>query len=50
MSKVKKVLDEAKEIQNPELDLVEKGISSFDDMPGLSKYFVLPYKEIRSIK
>lgn len=38
MSKTKKVLDEAREIQNPELDLADKGISSFDEMPGLCKY------------
>lgn len=50
MSKVKKVLDEAKDLQNPELDLVERGIFSFDDMPGLSKYCALPYKEIRIMK
>ncbi|XP_043479652.1 ras suppressor protein 1 [Leptopilina heterotoma] len=35
MAKAKKVLDEAREIQNPELDLADKGISSFDEMPGL---------------
>lgn len=38
MSKAKKVIDEAKEIQNPELDLMDKGISSFEEMPGLCKY------------
>ncbi|KAF6206914.1 hypothetical protein GE061_018150 [Apolygus lucorum] len=35
MSKAKKIIDEAREIQNPELDLAEKGIASFDEMPGL---------------
>nr|CAD7267207.1 unnamed protein product [Timema shepardi] len=35
MSKSKKVIDEAKEIQNPELDLADKGVSSFEEMPGL---------------
>lgn len=35
MSKAKKVLDEAREIQNPELDLADKGIVTFEEMPGL---------------
>ncbi|XP_017752954.1 PREDICTED: ras suppressor protein 1 isoform X1 [Eufriesea mexicana] len=35
MSKAKKVLDEAREIQNPELDLADKSISTFEEMPGL---------------
>lgn len=35
MSRPKKVIDEAKEIQNPELDLADKGIASFEEMPGL---------------
>lgn len=38
MSKAKKVLDEAKEINNPELDLADKGISTFEEMPGLCKF------------
>ena len=38
MSKVRKVLDEAKESKNPELDLVDKSITSFDEIPGLCKY------------
>lgn len=38
MSKVKKVLDDAKEQNNPEIDLVDKGITSFEEMPGLCKY------------
>lgn len=37
MSKAKKVLDEAREIQNRELDLVEKNIFTFEEMPGLRK-------------
>ncbi|XP_070140402.1 putative CENPB DNA-binding domain-containing protein 1 isoform X1 [Drosophila kikkawai] len=36
MSKAKKVLDEARETQNRELDLVDKGLSSFEELPGLS--------------
>lgn len=38
MSKAKKVIDEAKEIGNPELDLMDKGICSFEEMPGLCEY------------
>ena len=37
MSKAKKVLDEARATGNPELDLMEKGISTFEEMPGLCK-------------
>lgn len=37
MTKLKKVLGEAREIKNPELDLVEKGIGTFDELPGLCK-------------
>lgn len=38
MSKAKKVLDEARENQNRELDLVEKNIVTFEEMPGLRKH------------
>lgn len=38
MSKGKKVLDEARETQNREIDLVDKGISSFEELPGLCKF------------
>lgn len=38
MSKAKKVLDEAREIQNPELDLADKAIATFEEMPGLREY------------
>lgn len=37
MSKAKKVLDEAREIRNPEIDLADKAISSFEETPGLRK-------------
>lgn len=37
MSKVKKALDEARETQTRELDLVDKNVSSFDEMSGLRK-------------
>ncbi|XP_008474086.1 ras suppressor protein 1-like [Diaphorina citri] len=35
ISKAKKVLDESKEIKNPELELADKGLSSFEELPGL---------------
>ncbi|GFW85274.1 uncharacterized protein TNCV_3250121 [Trichonephila clavipes] len=35
MSKVKKILDEAREQNCPEIDLVDKGITSFEEMPAL---------------
>lgn len=38
MSKTKKVLDEAREINNPELDLADKGIASIEEMPSLRKF------------
>lgn len=41
MSKVKKALDEARDIQARELDLVDKNVVSFDEMPGLRKSFAL---------
>lgn len=41
MSKAKKVLEEAREIENPELDLFDKGVSTFEEMPGLCKYFLI---------
>ena len=37
MTKIKKIVDEVKESGNPELDLVDKSISSFDEIPGLCK-------------
>lgn len=41
MSKAKKVIDEARESENPELDLADKGISTFEEMPGLREYHTL---------
>lgn len=41
MSKARRVLEEAKEAHIPELDLSDKGVSTFEEMPGLSKFF--PY-------
>jgi len=63
MSKAKKVIEEALENQNPELDLADKGVVSFEEMPGLSKctkfkhfllwklvsYLLAPYKDISII-
>lgn len=37
MSKAKRVIEEAREIKNPELDLADKGVSTFEEMPGLCK-------------
>ena len=37
MSKVRKVIDEALESKNTELDLVDLKINSFDEIPGLRK-------------
>lgn len=41
MSKVKKALDEAREIRARELDLVDKNVISFDEMPGLCELCLL---------
>ncbi|KRT78254.1 hypothetical protein AMK59_8152, partial [Oryctes borbonicus] len=54
MSKAKKVLEEAREIKNPELDLADKGISSFEEMPGLLNMLnitrlTLSHNKIKSI-
>lgn len=55
MKKAKRVLEEARENpRNPELDLVEKGISAFEELPGLfSLEFVtrltLSHNKIKSI-
>lgn len=49
MSKVKKALDEARETQNRELDLVDKNVFSFDEMPGLRK-LLIPYRTERKSK
>lgn len=37
MAKAKKAIDEAREQNFPELDLCDKGIVSFEEMPGLCK-------------
>lgn len=38
MSKVKKALEEARDARARELDLVDKNVISFDEMPGLCKF------------
>lgn len=38
MSKAKKAIEDAKQIQNPELDLVDKNVISFEEIPGVRKY------------
>lgn len=38
ISKAKKVLEEAREIQNKELDLVDKNVSTFEELPGVCEY------------
>lgn len=40
MSKLKKIVEEAKDIPNAELDLVDRGISRLDDVPGLCKKII----------
>lgn len=37
MSKAKKILEEARELQNREIDLVDKNISSLDEIPNICK-------------
>lgn len=37
MSKVKRAIEEAKQLQNPELDLVDKNVVSFEEIPGICK-------------
>lgn len=41
MSKAKRVVDEARDSQNPELDLADKSVCSFEEMPGLREFLVL---------
>lgn len=35
MSKVKKIIEEARDNQTREIDLVEKNLHTFDEMPGI---------------
>lgn len=34
------MLEEAREIQNPELDLADKGVATFEELPGLCELCV----------
>lgn len=47
MSKVKKILAEAREVQNREIDLVDQNISALEECPSLSEYQlqICPNKE-----
>lgn len=38
MSKVKKIIEEARENQTREIDLVEKNVHNFDDLPGICEF------------
>lgn len=40
MSKLKKVVDELRESKGTEIDLVDKGIVNFADVPGLCKLII----------
>lgn len=41
MSKARKIVEEAKETKNPELDLGDKGLTAFEELPGLCKLLTL---------
>lgn len=43
MSKLKKLIEEVKDINNAELDLVDRGISRLDDVPGLCKKKIIKH-------
>lgn len=38
MSKLKKILADARDAQNREIDLVDQNISAIEECPGLSEY------------
>lgn len=40
MSKLKKIVDEVRESKGTEIDLVDKGIGNFSEVPGLRKYLL----------
>ena len=40
-SKIKKLVDEARESENPELDLVDKGIANILEIPGFGEFLCL---------
>jgi hypothetical protein len=43
MSKTKKIIDEARDLLNPELDLADKALTNFEEMPGLRESSFYPY-------
>lgn len=48
MSKLKKIIEEVKDIPNAELDLVDRGISRLDE-PNLCKYSKLNRHLVRKL-
>ena len=40
MSKLKKYVEESKNTKNPELEIIDRGISNLLDAPGLCEYFL----------
>lgn len=42
MSKVKKILEEARDLQNREIDLVDKNLHSFDEIPSICEWIKRP--------
>lgn len=41
MSKIKKIVEEAKEKKTKGIDLSDRGIQNLNEVPGLSNYFKL---------
>lgn len=39
MSKVKKILEEARDLQTREIDLVDKNLHSFDEIPSICEWW-----------
>lgn len=42
MSRIKRTLEDARTQNNPEIDLVEKNVTSFEELHGLSKFNTHP--------
>ena len=40
-SKARKIVEEARDLGNPELDLADRGVASFEELPGLRESFSL---------
>jgi len=43
MSKARKIVEEANVNKNPELDLVDKGLTALEELPGLCKCFLFSW-------